>query len=230
MQGRFAEAWETVVMLGRLFDRQPTPGTASSASGLNGPKIPRHSGGWGTLRKRLMAEPGLRVLDVGSTSPTNINYLTGLGHSVYMADFVEDAFSGEWQTGVDEDGKQIWDTEGFAVQNLHFSGRTFDMVLLWTTLDYLPEALMGRVIKALHGSMAPGGQLLALFHTKLLPEQSPYHRFHITPTDDVQLQLTRPATQQRALTNRNIERLFAEWSGLKQFLAKDGVSEAIIMR
>jgi len=46
----------------------------------------------------------------------------------------------------------------------------------------------------------------------------------------VELQLGRPATQQRALTNRNIERLFAEWSGLKQFLAKDGVSEAIIVR
>jgi SAM-dependent methyltransferase len=214
-------------MLGKLFDRQPASG---AASGLTGPRIQRHSGGWGALRKRLASEEGLRVLDVGSTSPTNINYLTSLGHSVYMADLVEDAASGEWITGTDDEGKQVWDVEGFAKQNLHFSGRQFDAVLLWTTLDYLPEAFVIPVIRAFHSAMAPGGQLLAFFHTKLQPEEAPYHRFHITPTDDVELQRARPATQQRALTNRNIERLFSEWSGLKQFLAKDGVSEAIIVR
>jgi len=183
-------------MLGKLFDRQTGAG---SAPGSNGPRVPRHSGGWGTLR-------------------------------VYMADLIEDAFTGDWQKGEDEDGKPIWDTEGFSKQNLHFSGRTFDMVLLWTTLDYLPEALVVPVVQALHRSMEPGGQLIAVFHTKLQPEISPYHRFHITQTDDVELQLAQSAKQQRALTNRNIERLFADWSGLKQFLAKDGVSEAIIVR
>jgi hypothetical protein len=35
---------------------------------------------------------------------------------------------------------------------------------------------------------------------------------------------------QRAFTNRSIERLFASWSGFRQFLAKDSVSEAIITR
>jgi SAM-dependent methyltransferase len=217
-------------MLGRLFDRQQAPAAAAGPSGLSGPKLPRHSGGWGMLRKQLEAEPGLRVLDIGATSPTNINYLTGLGHSVYMADLVEDASSGEWETGVDDDGKPTWDAEGFTRHDLHFSGRKFDIVLLWTVLDYLPEGLVVPVVEALHSSMVPGGKLLALFHTKLQPEQWPHHRFHITPTDDVELQLGRPATQQRALTNRNIERLFTEWSGLKQFLAKDGVSEAIIVR
>jgi hypothetical protein len=215
-------------MLGKLFDRQPAPGAAST--GLTGPKIPRHSGGWGALRKRLTTEEGLRVLDIGSTSPVNINYLTSLGHSVYMADLVEDAFTGEWLTGTDEDGKPVWDIEGFTKRNLQFSGRAFDMVLLWTTLDYLPEALVAPVVGAFHSAMSQGGQLLAVFHTKLQPELAPYHRFHVTPTDDVELQLAKSATQQRAMTNRNIERLFSEWSGLKQFLAKDGVSEAIIVR
>lgn len=216
-------------MLGKLFDRQPATGGAST-TGQGAPRTLRHSGGWAALRKRLSAGEGLRVLDVGSTSPTNINYLTSVGHSVYMADLVEDALTGEWITGTDEDGKPIWNVEGFRAQNLQFSGRTFDMVLLWTALDYLPEPLVVPVVKAFHTAMAPGGQLLAVFHTKLIAEQAPYHRFHITPTDDVELQLGRPATQQRALTNRNIERLFADWSGLKQFLAKDGVSEAIIVR
>jgi Methyltransferase domain len=216
-------------MLNRWFDRQ-SPGEGATPPSLSGPRIPRHSGGWAALRKRLMTEQGLRVLDVGTTSPTNINYLTELGHSVYMANLVEDALTGEWQTGMDEDGKPTWNAEGFAQQNVQFPGRVFDIVLLWTTLDYLPEPLMNAAVKGLHEAMAPSGQLLALFHTKLSPQDAPYHRFHLTATDDVEFQLGRPAMQLRALTNRNIEKLFTEWSGLKQFLAKDGVSEAIIVR
>ncbi len=215
-------------MLGRFFDRQPASGPASYDP--NSPRMPRHSGGWSTLRKRLSSEGGLRVLDVGPTSPANINYLTSMGHSVYMADLVEDGASSEWITGTDEDGKHIWDAKGFAEKNLTFSGRMFDVVLLWTTLDYLPEGLVAPVIGGLHKAMAPGGQMLAFFHTKLQPDQSPHHRFHVTVTDNVEMQLARAAVQQRALTNRMIERLFADWSGLKQFLAKDGVSEAIISR
>lgn len=215
-------------MLGKLFDRQPASG--ASNLGLGGPRTARHSGSWAAVRKKLMTEEGLRVLDVGSTSPSNINYLTSLGHSVYMADLVEDASSPEWITGNDEEGKPVWNLDGFAKQNLQFSGRTFDVVLLWTTLDYLPEPLVSPVIDALYTAMSPKGQLLALFHTKLIPDQAPYQRFHITGTDEVEMQRAGPARQQRALTNRNIERLFSAWSGLKQFLAKDGVSEAIISR
>jgi hypothetical protein len=46
----------------------------------------------------------------------------------------------------------------------------------------------------------------------------------------VELQTGLSVKQQRAMTNRNIEKLFTGWPGLKQFLAKDGVSEAIIVR
>ena len=47
---------------------------------------------------------------------------------------------------------------------------------------------------------------------------------------DVEVQLTQQFPIQRAFTNRSIERLFAGWSGHKQFLAKDSVSEVIITR
>jgi SAM-dependent methyltransferase len=217
-------------MLGRLFDRQPSQSVTPSQAAMSGPKVPRHSGGWGTLRKRLLAEPGLRVLDVGATSATNINLLTNLGHSVYQTDLIHDAYSGEWKTAVDEEGNPAWNVEAFSRQNLDFSGRKFDMVLLWTTLDYLPEPLVAPVVDALWEAVTPGGQLLAVFNMRMQPEQSPQYRFHLTLTDDVELQLAQPVPLQRALTNRKIERLFERWSGLKQFLAKDGVSEAIMIR
>jgi hypothetical protein len=52
----------------------------------------------------------------------------------------------------------------------------------------------------------------------------------VTPTDDVQVQLESSAPIQRAFTNRSIEKLFAGWSGHRQFLAKDSVSEVIMTR
>jgi hypothetical protein len=178
----------------------------------------------------MQAEPGLRVVDAGGTSPTNINYLASLGHSIFMADLVDDAYESDWQTGVDEDDKPILNVEGFLEQTLNFSGRTFDIVLLWATLDYLPEPFVVPVVNRLHASMNSGGQVLAFFHTKAQGEQTGFTRFHLTEGDDVQIQAAKPHPIQRAFSNRNIENLFGKWSGFRQFLAKDGVSEVIITR
>jgi len=177
-----------------------------------------------------MAEPGLRVIDTGYTSPSNINYLTGMGHSVFLADLVTDACTHDWQTGTDEDDNPIWDSEGFLRQTLNFSGRTFDVVLLWTALDYLPEPLVAPVVNHLYSAMNPGGQVLAFFHTRTQGEETVHCRFHLTAGDEVEVQLAQPFPIQRAFTNRSIERLFAEWSGHRQFLAKDSVSEVIITK
>jgi len=182
------------------------------------------------LRKRLQAEPGLRVIDVGYTSPSNINYLTELGHSVFLADLVQDACGNDWKTGVDEDGNPIWNAEGYLDQTLNFSGRTFDIVLLWTSLDYLPEPLVAPVVTRLQDAMNPGGQVLSFFHTRTHGEETVHCRYHLTTGDDIEVQLAQPFPIQRAFTNRSIERLFKGWSGHKQFLAKDSVSEVIITR
>lgn len=192
--------------------------------------MPRHSGGWAALRKRLETEPGLRVIDTGFTSPSNIQYLTGLGHSVFMADLVQDACTGDWQGEPDADGNLVWDSEGFLRQSLKFSGRLFDVVLLWTSLDYLPEPLVAPVVAHLYSAMNPGGQVLAFFHTRTQGEETAHCRFHLTPGDDVEMQPADPFPIQRAFTNRSIERLFSAWSGHRQFLAKDSVSEVIISR
>jgi len=217
-------------VLSRWFEKKQESGPAATVQGVTGPRVPRHSGGWAALRKRLQAEPGLRAIDVGYTSPANINYLTGLGQSVFLADLVHDACTQDWQTGTDEEGNPVWDVQGFLDQSLKFSGRTFDVVLLWTALDYLPEALVAPVVAHLYEAMNPGGQVLAFFHTRTQGEETVHCRFHITPGDEVEVQLAEQFPIQRAFTNRSIERLFAAWSGHRQFLAKDSVSEVIITR
>jgi hypothetical protein len=76
--------------------------------------------------------------------------------------------------------------------------------------------------------MNPGGQVMAFFHTKTQGDEATRFRYHVTDTDDVDVQLTQQFPIQRAFTNRSIERLFAGWSGHRQFLAKDSVSEVIM--
>jgi hypothetical protein len=78
--------------------------------------------------------------------------------------------------------------------------------------------------------MNTGGSVLAFCHTKTTGEETVHCRFHLTPGDEVEMQLAEQFPIQRAFTNRSIERLFAGWSGHRQFLAKDGVSEVIMTR
>lgn len=217
-------------MIKRWLDKKQGSGKSGDSQASAGPRIGRYSGGWATLRKRLQAEPGLRVIDAGATSPTNINYLTSIGHSVYMADLVHDAWTGDWQMGNDEEGNPIWDVEGFLNSTLSFSGKKFDIVLLWTTLDYLPESLVTPVVNRLHESMNDGGSVLAYFHTKMQGDQTGHTRFHVTATDEVEVQSGDSHPIQRAFTNRSIEQLFAGWSGHRQFLARDALSEVIMTR
>jgi len=216
-------------LLGR-FKKQESEAQAPS-TGLIGARVPRHSGAWAVLRKRLESEPGLRILDIGYTSPVNINYLTGLSHSLFMADLVHEACAGQWHTGeLDEDGNPIWDVQKFLDQTLNFAGRMFDVVLLWTSLDYLPEPFVKPVVDHLCASMNPGGQVLALFHTRMQGEDTVNCRFHVTPGNNIEVQLSESFPIQRTFTNRSIERLFTGWSGHKQFLAKDALSEVIMTR
>ncbi len=69
---------------------------AAASRGSGGNKFPRHSSGWKELQKHLKTQESLRVLDIGPTSSTNINYITSLGHSIYMANLVEEAVRPEW--------------------------------------------------------------------------------------------------------------------------------------
>jgi len=217
-------------VFGLRFSRRAEEVAPPPIHGVVGPKVPRHSGGWAALRKRLLADSGLYTIDVGYTSPTNINFLTGLGHSVFLADLVGDAAATDWKRGLGDDGKPTWDVEGYLNQTLNFGGRHFDLVFLWTALDYLPEAFVAPVVERLYEAMNPGGQVLCFFHTRMTGEETVHCRFHLTESDDVQIQLASPAPIQRSFTNRSIEKLFTNWSTQRQLVAKDSLLEVIITR
>lgn len=206
----------------------------SSAQKDGAPRVPRHSSGWGDLLKHLRATESLRILDVGSTSPHNINFLTGLGHSVYMANFVEDAARPEYRVQVEgaEPGSVVsrFDTETFLKSNLDFSGRNFDVIALWDAADYLPQELVAPLIGRLYEVLAPGGKLLAFFHTKMNVPDTTFTRYHLTAEPQVEIQRIGIYPIVQSFQTRQVERLFKDYSNYRFFLAKDSLQEVIVTR
>jgi hypothetical protein len=57
-----------------------------------------------------------------------------------------------------------------------------------------------------------------------------FYRYHLTPTDAIEMQHTESFPVRRVYTNRNIEKLFSAFANTRFFLAKDNLYEVIITR
>ena len=204
----------------RLFGGGESRGSGGKAL----PRIARVSSGWAQLVKFLRDQDGLRVLDIGKTSSSNINFLTELGHSVYMADLVEDAADPQWHAG---DADAPFPASAFLRSSLDFGDRLFDVVLFWDAGDYFSAELRQAVVSRLHEVMVPGGQLLAFFHIK--PE-SGMQRYHLRDDGQVESQATGDGEIKEVLSNRQIEQLFREYASYRFFLAKDNLREVLVTR
>ena len=198
-------------------------------------RVSRHSSGWGQLLQRLRSEESLRVLDIGATSSTNINFVTALGHSIYLANLVEDAAKRDWIFPPEDGNPGRFDVERFLATHLNFSGRGFDVVLFWDTADYLPDELLGPVLGRIHEVMAPGGQVLAMFHSPastsaLGAPKANFCRYHLTDTTTVDVQRAGDYPLLNNYTNRQIEKLFESFKGYHFFLGKDNLREVVVTR
>jgi hypothetical protein len=196
----------------------------------NGTRTPRHSSGWAQLLTHLKSQESLRILDIGPTSSININYITSLGHSVYMANLAEEAAQPEWLVPGAAGEPPHYNVEGYIAANLNFSGRVFDVVILWDAMDYLPEPLLAPVMARLHEVIQPEGQLLAFFHSRNTGPEIAFRRYHLTDSPNVEMQLAGSQPLLHSLNNRQIEKLLEKFSSTKFFLAKDSLREVVALR
>lgn len=197
-------------------------------------RISRRSSGLNEFSKSISGQEGLCILDLGSTSATNISRLTGMGHKVCTEDLLEAAHDSLLLVP-GPDGKKTIDIARFLRESLAYQGRVFDAVLCWDVPDYLPEPLVKPVVERLCALMKPGGILLAYFHTRDAGPDATHYRYHIAGNDMLQLQPTARNESamfrlQRVFNNRHIENLFREFASLKFFLARDNVREVIVVR
>jgi hypothetical protein len=203
--------------------------STSSTRGSEAGRVARHSSGWKELLKHLRSQESLRILDIGPTSSSTINYITNLGHSIYMANVVEEASKPEWIVPGEAGEPAGFDVERFLESNLSFSGRVFDVVIFWDTADYLPEPLLAPVFARIHQVLQPGGLMLAFFHATSGPETS-FCRYHLTDTEVVEMQKAGNYPLLHIFSNRKIENMLSEFSNYRFFLAKDSLREVIITR
>ena len=207
-------------------------GTGSSAGHE---RYTRHSSGWGRILDRMRKEESLRILDIGATSSGNINFITSLGHSIYLANLVEDAAKREWILPSDDGESAKFDVERFLAAHLDFSGRGFDIVLFWDTADYLPQELLVPVLGRLHSVMATGGQMLAMFHpapgvSGPSTAKADFNRYHLTNESSVEVQRAGNHPVLQNYTNRQVEKLFEAFKGYHFFLSKDNMREIVVTR
>jgi hypothetical protein len=207
----------------------------SGASPASTERLPRHSSSWGQLLERMRKEESLRILDIGATSSTNINFVTALGHSIYLANLVEEAAKREWIIPAYNGEAERFDIDRFLATHLSFTGRGFDIVLFWDTADYLPEQLLSPVLERIHQVMEPGGELLAMFHSATSssvtgPARTDFCRYHLTDASHVDVQHAGDYPILNNYTNRQIEKLLAAFASFRFFLGKDNLREVVVVR
>ena len=223
-------------------------GGAEAATPPVAQKLTRRSSGLGELSRIWDSETPLCVLDLGSTSPSNIRFFTERSHKIYSEDLLVASTDPSLVTK-DEQGSVILDSRRFLADNLVYPAAHFDVVLCWNLPDYLDESLVRPVMGRLWSVLKPGGMLLAFFHTKDAGPDSPCYRFHIVEKDVLEMQrivLKREARRgptgavhtaitdgfrlQRVFNNRHIETLFRDFASIKFFLARDNVREVLVVR
>ena len=221
---------------------------AETVSGQGSQKLTRRSSGLGELSRSWESAENLCVLDLGSTSPTNIRHFTGAGHKIYSEDLLTASTDPELFTK-DEQGNTVLDSRKFLAENLVYPAAQFDVVLCWNLPDYLDESLVKPVVGRLWSVLKPGGMLLAFFHTRDAGPDSPCYRLHIVGVETLEIEkieLRRAARRgpaggghtpvsdgfqlQRVFNNRNIENLFRDFASIKFFLARDNVREVLVVR
>jgi len=188
----------------------------------------------GQVWNTLSSQEGLCVLDLGSTSASNIRLLTEMGHRIYSEDLLV-ASRDPSLVSLDAGGQRVFDSTRFMAENLIYTPGQFDCVFAWSFADYMEEPLVKPVMGRLWSVMKPGGVLLAFFHMKDAGPDAPCYRYHLTAGDMLETQVLTAGgvggfKLQRVFNNRHIEGLFRDFSSIKFFLARDHIREALVRR
>jgi SAM-dependent methyltransferase len=225
----------------RIFRGGAAPADPLQQPAARQERITRRSSGLAEFARNIAGQENLRILDLGPTSPANIEYLTNLGHKIYNEDVLL-ASTDPTFTRKDEDGKPVLDAELFMAENLVYEPELFDAVLAWDVPDFAPEPLIKPMIERIYKITKPKGILLGFFHTKDLGHEAPCYRYHISQPDMLQLQpMWKPGQEsrgkripmfrmQRVFANRTLENLFHEFASMKFFLARDNIREVLAVR
>ncbi len=189
----------------------------------------RHSRGLEQFFAYIRDQSGLKILDLAGASQENLSFLTSLGHRVSTQDFVR-SFDETFGTEETQDQGSVNLIQYFLTQNLDFPEDSFDGVLLWDVLQYLPPAVLTAAVDRLARIVRPRSYMLAFFNSDDKMTTVPATTFRIQDSKNLILSQRGTRKQAQLFNNRSLEKLFSQFDSVKFFLTRENLREVIVKR
>jgi SAM-dependent methyltransferase len=191
--------------------------------------VSRRSNGLDQLFSTLPPGHVQAILDMSGVSQANITFITGLGHRLTSDDVIgtmEQCFGQDFLAGQ----QSAANAQRFLDQTLRFPDQSFDIALVWDSLQFLTSPLVEQVVSELLRVVKPGGFMLIFFNADERAVRLPVHNYRIQDHKNL-VQVPRSYLQPaQFFSNRTVEKLFEKAASLKFFLTRDSLREVIVRR
>jgi hypothetical protein len=117
--------------------------------------------------------------------------------------------------------------EKFLGTALAYPAENFNAILAWDLFDYLDGELAAQLAARLYQVLRPGGSVLAIFHGR--PPDS-FHRYRVAQGGIEMVPAPAPLAYLRALQNREILNLFAQFRSAKTIVGRDQLREGLFLK
>lgn len=182
--------------------------------------------------------PQARILDLGPIAQSTLNFFLEKGFRLSAEDLLrtwKEFLTGEEERlrmapAGSEDGRISQDmlVEKFLEIALCYQEGNFNGVLAWDLLDYFDVAIVPQLMERIFNIMAPGGVMLALFHSR--PAER-FHRFRIIDTQKFEaVPAPTLAVHAHVFQNREILDLLGRFRSSKTFVGRDQIREALFLK
>ena len=171
----------------------------------------RHSNGLDQFVGGLRDQAPISILDLSGVSQANISFITSLGHRLYFDDFIQTLEHSFGTANFYENQTNPQHVDVFLSQTLNYEENSFEAALIWDSLEYLTQPLLGAVIDRLYKILTPGAVLLAFFHADEHAGDVPAYSYRIVDQSTLSLALRGRRRPAQFYNSRGLEKLFARW-------------------
>jgi hypothetical protein len=174
----------------------------------------------------LRDQPPSAILDLGGANQANISYLTSLGHRL-SSENVLHSLDNIWGDPNLSESRKI---EDFLDQTLNYQDASFGGVLVWDTLQFMPQPLLEAVVQRLGSVLVSGAQVLAYTPADERSRVIPSYAYRIVDWRTIHVQPRELRQRENYFNNRSVERLFQNFTAVKFFLTRDHLREIVVKR